>query len=373
MRPLGPAIRPGKRPEKPDDRAPMRRAKSWTFFPFRQSKPNTERKEPPVMSAPVPPPAAEAPDQRQGLLKKIVARLGDLKLRRRRGRTPSKDPAPSRAKYRWDRLMLRPRARKAILNGVPAVLFVLIAVAIGSNPGLRAQIGTTYQKIRDDVVSRPELFVQVIEVTGASPRVDRQIRLTSGLSLPMSSFDLDLEAFRARLEGLDAVRSASVYLRAGGVLHVHVEERVPVLLWRGPTGLEAVDIDGVRTAYVDRRSAFPGLPLIAGAGATDDIEEALHLYRQLRPIAHRIRALSRIGARRWDIVLSDGPLVKLPAEKPGRGVTRILALHSSDDIFELDLAAIDLRNPDQTIVQRRPATPETGAVYTLSGTQAEGN
>ena len=44
----------------------------------------------------------------------------------------------------------------------------------------------------------------------------------------MSSFDIDLDAARARIEALDAVKKADLRVRSGGILQVVITERVPV-------------------------------------------------------------------------------------------------------------------------------------------------
>lgn len=358
MRPLGPAVRPGaKTKSDTPTQLPKRRKKGW----FKKKK--TERAEPPVTKVKAPEPvvldkvqpetAPQKAPKKKSLVAWFAARLGKVE----KSAKAKHDPAPSRAKYRWDRLMLRPRSRAAILRGVPALVFLGAVGLLFTNAQLRQDIVSTYTQLRADIVQRPELYVQVMEVKGASPRVDRQIRLSSGLDLPVSSFEMDLNALKDRLERLDAIEAVSVYLRAGGILQVDVTERVPVLLWRGPTGLEAIDLEGVRTAYVDERSSYPGLPIIAGLGAKTEVEEALHLFRQARPLATDIRALKRVGKRRWDLVLTGGTVVKLPQERPGRALSHLLSLVAEDALIDRNITAIDLRDLSRPTIRVGQSTP----------------
>ncbi|MEO0344176.1 MAG: cell division protein FtsQ/DivIB [Pseudomonadota bacterium] len=353
MRQIGPAICPG---QKPRNVVPLRRKKRKLFGWFKASKTASKRVEPPLKAEPILDSLPEVSEEKTGLFKRMLASLGRLaKFNKppvfKKAKAPIADPAPSRALYRWNRLMLRPRARTAIIKGAPTLLLTALVGVLSLNGEFRRDIAATYTQLREDIVQRPELFVQVMEIKGATPRVDRQIRLTSGLNLPVSSFDLDLSEFRTRIERLDAVKSASVYLRSGGVLEIKIKERSPVLLWRGPTGLETLDIDGVRTAYVDRRADYPELPLIVGLGAPQQVDEALRLYRQLRPIGHRLRALRRVGERRWDIVTMDGPVVLLPQNKPARAVSHILALQNTQDLFERSIAVVDMRLEDRPVIR----------------------
>jgi len=361
MRPLGPATRPGQ-PQTPVDLRPKK--KKW-FGGTSKSKRGKDRKEPPVLSAPVAPQELPAP-KKPGMfarIKSLFSRVPAPKLSLKRS---APDPAPSRFKYIWGRMMLRPKTRLAILKGVPTFVILGVVGLLMTNDGLRQDISSTYNQLREDIIKRPELYVQVMQVTGATPRVDQQIRLSSGLDLPTSSFEMDLVALRARLERLDAVKSVSVYLRAGGVLQVDVEERTPVVLWRSPTGLETVDIDGIRTGYVERRSAYPALPLVVGNGAKSNIPEVLHLLREARPLAPDIRAFRRVGERRWDVILTNNAVIKLPQEKPGRALAYVMALHTENDLLVKNISAIDLRDANRPIVRVAEKQPEAEAVYVNS-------
>ncbi|MEM9715491.1 MAG: cell division protein FtsQ/DivIB [Pseudomonadota bacterium] len=397
MQPLGPAQRPGQRPTKAP--APKRR-KRGGFQLFK--KKTATRAEPPVTSAPQPvaePEVAKAKpslwarlfkartsaqhtdisikplDQKiaEAVEKKqqpkragLLTRLAERR-RKKLIQSGRMDPAPSRARYRWNRLMMRPAARALILKGGPTLAMTAFVALLLSNGDLRRDISETYAQLRSDIVQRPELFVQVMEIKGASPKVDRQIRLSSGLDLPVSSFEMDLADLRARLERLDAVKSASIFLRSGGVLEIQIEERTPVMLWRGASGLEALDLDGVRTAYVDRRSAYPGLPLIVGDGAKDHVGEALRLFRQLQPIAHRVRGLRRVSERRWDVLTDNGPVIMLPQDKPARALAHVLALQNAQDLFEKDITAVDMRLTDRPAI-RIGAKPKPVEIFATSAT-----
>jgi cell division protein FtsQ len=69
--------------------------------------------------------------------------------------------------------------------------------------------------------------------------VTEEVRATLALNLPVSSFDLDLNDLRTRVEALPAVASASVRNAGGGTLSVEVTERVPALIWQSRAGTVA--------------------------------------------------------------------------------------------------------------------------------------
>ncbi|MCR8526241.1 cell division protein FtsQ/DivIB, partial [Escherichia coli] len=141
--------------------------------------------------------------------------------------------------------------------------------------------------------------------------------------------ELDVNAVRERIEALDAVQRARVRALPSGVLEILAVERVPVVVWRAPDGIELLDQSGVRVAEVDSRMRRPDLPLIAGAGAEARVPEALALLKTAEPVGARVRGLARIGERRWDLILDRDQVVKLPEDDPVAALQRVMALEAS--------------------------------------------
>lgn len=255
-----------------------------------------------------------------------------------------RDPAPSRAAYRLQRLWLTPLVRGFMRIGLPAVLIVAaIAVWLG-DAGRRDEIVARYEAVKQQVRDRPEFRVSLLRIEGASPAVDAAIRTMLPVSLPTSSFALDLEALRALIASLDAVAGVELRVLKGGVLQVTVTERVPAILWRHATGVEILDASGHRIATLIEREARPDLALIAGEGAQEHVAEALAILAAAGPILPRARGLVRIGERRWDLVLDREQRVLLPETAPVQAVERMLALDRAEDLLARDFTVLDLRN-----------------------------
>jgi cell division protein FtsQ len=212
-------------------------------------------------------------------------------------------------------------------------------------------------------------MVQSMTVTGADDAILPAVTALLPKDYPQSSFDLDLLAIRARIETLDAVRSASVRVGPGGVLQVAVTPRVPVALWRDGPVLRLIDAEGVQSGTLAARGDRPDLPLIAGDGAERHIQEALDLYAGAGPLRDRVRGLVRMGERRWDIVLDRDQRIMLPSDGAVAAFDRVIALDLAQDMLERDVSVVDMRNADRPTLRmnedaaaalRRVTTP-TGA------------
>ncbi len=255
-----------------------------------------------------------------------------------------RDPAPSRLSYRLQRLWLTPLVRALLKTGLPA-LVILVGVFWVLSDGNRIEL--VRQKVastRYNIEHLPEFTVKLMRIDNASREVSDDIREVTAIDFPVSSFDLNLNEIRARIEELDAVASADLAIRSGGVLVVKVLERKPAIVWRSRDALELLDETGHRVAALARRTDRPDLMLIAGDGADQVVPEALRLFKVAGPIAPRVRGLLRVGQRRWDVILDRNQRIMLPETGAVAALERVLALNEMSDLLNRDIAVVDFRN-----------------------------
>lgn len=264
-------------------------------------------------------------------------------LMRNRALERGVDPAPSRWAWRTQRLLLTPAFLLFLRAGVPVLVLFGAATWWLSDTDRRAAIWETVAEARASFETRPEFMVQLMAVDGATDALAAEIRKEVPLDFPLSSFDLNLSDMRDRIVALDPVKSSTVRIRPGGVLHIDVEPRIPVVIWRNPQGLTAVDVNGIHVGPIAQRMDRPDLPLIAGTGATEHVKEALNLYRAAGPLGTRLRGIVRVGERRWDIVLDRDQRIMLPKEGPVEALDRVIALDTAQDILSRDINRVDLR------------------------------
>ncbi|WP_439509157.1 cell division protein FtsQ/DivIB [Yoonia sp.] len=290
-------------------------------------------------------------------------------IRRRAMADVPHDPAPTKWGYRYQRLMLTPGVRAAMRIGLPVLLVSIIAGAWFAKPENRAMLEAQIAQAVRGFQERPQFMVQSMTVTGADDVILPAVTALLPKDYPQSSFDLDLLAIRARIETLDAVRSASVRVGPGGVLQVAVTPRDPVALWRDGPVLRLIDAEGVQSGTLATRGNRPDLPLIAGDGAERHIQEALDLYARAGPLRDRVRGLVWMGERRWDIVLDRNQRILLPSDGPVAAFDRVIALDLAQDMLERDVTIVDMRNADRpTLRMNEDAAAALRRVTTPNGT-----
>lgn len=265
-----------------------------------------------------------------------------------------RDPAPSRWAYRMQRLWLTPLFRVTMRVGLPAFVVTMGLGVYLADQARREAFGQSYTSIKTSVEQRPEFMVGLLAIDGASPELSDAVRAKLDIGLPMSRFDLDLDALRVKAESLDAVASAEVKVGTGGILQITVAERQPAYVWRSDAGLMMIDASGHRIAGLADRADRADLPLIAGRGADRAVAEAAAILQAVGPLTPRLRGLVRISDRRWNVVLDRDQTILLPANGPIEALDGLIALNQAENLLARDLVSIDLRNEHRPVLRLAP-------------------
>lgn len=284
--------------------------------------------------------------------------------------SPLHDPSPSRLAYRMHRLWLTPLVRNFLRLGLPMLLLAAFVGGWLSKPDNRELVSGFAISAVERVQNQPMFQVGAIEVISRSPEVALGVEQLLGLHFPVSSWELDLPALRARAEALDAVEGAWLQIRSGGVLEVRITERAPAMIWRNAEGLDLVDAQGHRVARLATRVARADLPLIAGAGAPAAIAEAAALWTAAAPIQGRIRGLVRVGERRWDVMLDRDQRILLPETGAVEALERVVAMsEGAQQLLSRDVLDVDMRQPSRPTLR---LTPGAMAELTRNRSQSQG-
>lgn len=268
-------------------------------------------------------------------------------------------PGPSVWSYRIARLQKKPWFRRTVYIALPLLLAGLIGARIATDPRVHEMVAEKKSKAMESLSSRPEFAIKSVTVLGASPDLSVAIREAAGLEPGASSLMLDVASIQQRVAAIGAVRSAHVTLIADGRLQIAVEERLPEALWRDGAGaLWLTDREGYRISRAVTRAGYPTLPVILGPGAPAAMAEALAVFHAQPALQPRIRAIVRVGERRWDVLLDRGLRIMLPETEPVAALERVMAWHYGDDLLDRALEAVDMRLPDRPTLRMTPEAAE---------------
>lgn len=282
-----------------------------------------------------------------------------------------RDPAPSRASYKMHRLWLTPIFRRLLRVGVPVFLISLSVGWYFGKSENRQALHDKIAEVRRSIEVRPEFMVKLMAIDGASLFVAQGIREIIPIDFPISSFDLDLDDMKNKIAELDAVAKVDLRIKSGGILQIQITEREPVVVWRSGEGLDLLDENGHRVAAVGSRRDRADLPLLAGAGADEAVQEGLTVLAAAGPVKDRVRGLVRVGERRWDLVLDRDQRIMLPEKQPIQALEQVMALEQATELLARDVIVVDMRKKGRPTL--RMATPAVAELRKIRDTKPGAN
>ncbi len=208
-------------------------------------------------------------------------------------------------------------------------------------------VGRSFHAVSDvaDIVMADAGFdISELHIAGQGRTPPQTILAALGLAPGQSIFAADLQTARARLKALPWVADAEVQRRYPDAIYVRIVEKLPFALWQGPDGVDVVERSGgvITNRNLDE---FAHLPLLAGIGAPAEGAELIDAVAMHRAVFARVKAMQRQSQRRWNLILDNDVIVKLPESGWQKELDTLEHLIVDKGILERDVAEIDLRSP----------------------------
>jgi len=144
-----------------------------------------------------------------------------------------------------------------------------------------------------------------------------------------------------------------------------VKERSAFAIWQ--TGDSAapqfvlIDKSGNVIADEDAAAAKrrePWLLLLAGADAPANAQVLMSELQAQPAVLARVAAAQRVDGLRWNLVLKDQTLVKLPENGEADAISQLGALQSTMQLLDRPVEVIDLRMAGRLVVKPYPVAGE---------------
>lgn len=292
-------------------------------------------------------------------------------------RAPMMQAAAEAPRYRRgerEALTLRRRRQihrlRQVLRPVGLVAGVLAALAFWRSDAPQ-DVAEAMAAFFSDQAIKAGLVVTEIQVTGRERLSEAEFREALAVPLGTPIFSVELPELRERLAMIGWVKSVSVARRLPNRLEIHLEEREPAALWQNDGVMTLIDREGHPITSLDLGS-YAYLPQVVGSGAQAAAAEFLPILESDPRLAGMVRALVRVGERRWDVVLDREQRILLPEVNPVQALEQVMALDQAQELLARDVRVIDMRNiarptlgltPEAMAELRRIKEFETGVAY----------
>lgn len=201
------------------------------------------------------------------------------------------------------------------------------------------------------------LRLQTIEVQGRAHTPKTVLMAAAELTLDQPMLTISLPELHDRLATIGWVREVAIERRMPSTIRLLLTERVPMALLQTDAGHRVIDENGEVIAGANP-AAFGHLTVVAGIEAASNAAPLLNILRTEPELFAEVWAVTFQSARRWDVHLRNGIRVRLPETDPRTAWSKLAIIDHSKHITDRDLAVIDLRVPDQMVVE--PNIPVRG-------------
>ncbi len=242
-----------------------------------------------------------------------------------------------------------------------AILSIAALVAVILATGGRGQaLANATRNFADERIASIGLNLQNVRLVGvsdaAAPDIKKAMKFHRGQPLAL----MDLNQLQADIENVGWVKSATVRRQFPGTLVVTVVERPRQAVWQYQGKDQVIDDQG-QVIPEARAGNFLDLPLVVGEGANEAAGDILPLMQTRTDLMQKTYALQRIDTRRWNILLKNGAVIKLPALNQEQALMRLDGLMSQQHVLDQGFAEIDLLDPNALVVVPLEARTPTAA------------
>jgi cell division protein FtsQ len=206
------------------------------------------------------------------------------------------------------------------------------------------------------------LRISNIQVIGARTTDMAALAQAIGVHDGDPSLGFSLTQVQQRVEQVGAVQTASVEREFPGTLIVTVTERAAYAVWQtggngSPTKFLLIDKAGNVIADQDAAAAKrrePWLLLLTGADAPQNAQSLMTELQGAPSVLSHVAAAERVDGLRWNLILKNQTVVKLPETGEPDAITQLASLQGSMQLLDRPVEVIDLRMAGRLVVRPYP-------------------
>jgi len=240
--------------------------------------------------------------------------------------------------------------RKKVLLGM--VLFGIISAfyVFNENKYLESQLRGKLIEVSGNISKAAGLIVQEVVVEGRSKTRKNALLQALQVSEGDNILTINIKEMKDRINKLPWVKFARIERHFPNKISLTLVERTPMARWQTNRMLKLIDDHGDVIPVVDLTS-FSNLPIIIGKNAPKIAGQILRTLSNEPHLFRRVKSLTLVSDRRWDVELDNQINVHLPEKNPGKAWTHLATVEQGHNIFGDQVQGIDMRLENQLIIK----------------------
>ncbi len=301
----------------------------------------------------------------------------------RLGASPSARPVvsrpaarPTRARVKkiaapQDRLSLRRLFWRRLKRNLRPILWLLCALAVLATGGALIRslpTGASVSTARPhgsglaQLAADAGLRLSSVQIHGATGIDAAALQAAIGVQPGQPMLGFSISQMQRRVAALGAVRSVTVQREFPGTLVVNITQRAAYAIWQTgtPAHPQFVLIDKSGRVIADQNAVAakrrePWLLLLTGADAPQHAQHLMDALRAQPTVLAQVAGAERVDGLRWNLLLKDQSLVKLPVDDQAAAIAQLASLQAGLQLLTRPVEVIDLRQPGRLVVRTYPA------------------
>ncbi len=244
----------------------------------------------------------------------------------------------------------------SVVFGLMIILALVVAAAAWMG-GSMAKVEAGVGNVLDSVARTTGLAVSSVTVIGldADPVLREQVLATAMIEPGENMWRADPHSIRDRIEATGRVVNVTVHRLWPDQVVITAHPATPTALWHDGEDWQVVDGLG-RVMTGERPADHAGLLRVSGEGAAAAMPALREALAAAPSLMGRVGIAQRVDARRWDLLLDSGLVVRLPGEtRLAAALGRFEALNQAEQLADRPLRLADFRLPGRVFL--RPAGP----------------
>ena len=236
-----------------------------------------------------------------------------------------------------------------MIKNIKIVLFLLVIILFVFFLLKKEDILVYVKNSNFILFNNNEMVLNEVWITGRNYELKDNIILALNYKIGDPINSIDLNKVNERVSKLSWVDKSKVSIFPHGIMEIMVKEYMPFAIYKDSENLFLVNLEGVKFLEINKNQ-YKNFFIVSGKESLISLNNLNDLSDLINNVGLKIVEAIRIDSRRWDLNLSSGLIIKLPANNSVSILKKFINLNY-DSLDFTKISFIDLRIQNRMILK----------------------
>ncbi len=237
-------------------------------------------------------------------------------------------------------------------------VFIILLICLGAFTNTLRPVKLWFLSHLFESAAEEGLILENVLIEGQHNIQTEEIAATLNADVGTPLLAIPLEHIREVLLKNDWVKDATIERRFPNTIYINIAEREPIAIWQQNKKLYLVDDEG-NVITPDDITKFTGLLHVIGSDAPLHASNLIEFVSADEELKKHIVSAVRYGERRWNLILDQDIIIKMPENGFAIAYEYLSKLNQSNKLFDQNYKIIDLRDESKYFFEKKPEIKPT--------------